>query len=214
MQTGAIQQQILDLPPSFKPGDATWQACMNSFLMAMDTQGSSTDALAQQLSFTTSSGKWLTLWGLLFGLPRLSGESDESYSLRIQDTLLGHASTVAGIGSWIENVFNTNVSITENIPSQPGYTITFATPLTLEAYTGIANNLSRIRPAGVPFLPFHISSSGAYLDTLIFLGMGSAPGAYLGSGLSSLSPTVGLTTNAWIGTLPANYFNIPTSFDT
>lgn len=187
---------------------------MNSFLAAMNAQGATTDALMQQLSFSTTTGKWLTFWGLFFGIPRFSGESDAFYANRIKETILGWASTVAGIGAWIENIFNVDVAITERIPAQPGYTITFGFPLSSSNLTAIASGLSRIRPAGVPFLPFLIASGGMFLDTEVFLGMSFAPGAYLGSGTTAFTPSIGLTTNAWSGNIPVNYFSLPNNFNT
>lgn len=214
MQTPAIQAQLGDLPTPFKPGDPVWLAVMNSFLAAMNAQGGTTDALIQQLSFPMATGKWLTFWGLFFGIPRFSGESDAFYANRIELTILGWASTVAGVGAWIEGIFNVPVAITENIPSQPGYSIIFDFPLSANNLTAIASGLSRIRPAGVPFLPFLVASGGLFLGTEVFLGMSFAPGAYLGSGSTSFSPSIGLTTNAWSGNIPVNYFNLPNNFNT
>ncbi len=213
MDTPAIYKQLLDLPAVFKPGDATFNAVMTSILDELNNLGATTNALQAQLSFPTANAGWLDLWGNFFGIPRNSAESDTAYNYRIQQTLLGWASTVAGIGKYIESVYGVNVTITENLVNG-GFSITFTTPLTNNLYLEIANGLNHIRPAGVPFLPLLVVSGGSFIKTNFFLGMSSSGGAYLDSPVQDFTPAIPPNSNAWRGSIPSQFFNFPTGFGT
>lgn len=213
MDTGAILKQLNDLPGVFKPGDPTYNVIMASILTELNDLGATTDSLQAQLSFPTATAGWLDLWGDFFGIPRNASEPDATYNSRIQETLLGWASTVAGIKKYIETVYGVSVSVTENL-TNGGFTITFSEPLTDTVYTEIALGLNHIRPAGVPFLPLQVISGGGFLTTDFFLGMSSAGGAYLTSPTEDFYPPIPPNTNAWRGTIPSPYFAFPNSFNT
>ena len=213
MDTPAILKQLTDLPGVFKPGDATYNAVISSILSSLNDLGATTDSLQEQLSFPTANAGWLDLWGNFFGIPHNSAEADATYSSRIQETLLGWASTVAGIGKYIETVYGISVTITENL-TNGGFTITFSEPLTNVLYNEIALGLNHIRPAGVPFLPLQVVSGGMFLTTDFFLGMSTAGGAYLASPTEDFNPPIPSNTNAWRGNIPSPYFSFPKSFQT
>ena len=213
MQPQAIYNQLTDLPQVFKPGDATYNAVTASVLAGLTALGLTTDSLAQQLSFPTASAEWLNLWGAFFGLSRNSGESDSQYQTRIQATLLGGTSTPIGIQNFILAAFGIQATVTEDF-STNSYTITFGTPLTNVQLAEIAAALERIRPAGIPFLPLGVIAGGMFTNTMVFLGMSEAPGAYLEAPIRDYFPTLAPNTNALIINLPGAYINFPSNFPT
>lgn len=214
MQPQAQYDQLTDLPSIFKPGGSVYMAVITSILTGLVALGLSSDALAQQFSLPSASAEWLNYWGAILGLTRFNGEADAQYQNRIQQTLLGATSTPAGLGKFIEDVFNVTPTITEDFTTN-SYTITFADPLTTDQLDQIALTIARIRPAGVPFLPINVIAGGMFLNTLLFLGMSNAPGSYLEAPTDEYFPTnLAPNTNAIIVTLPQSYFNFPTQFPT
>lgn len=213
MQVDRIAQQLVDVPPVFKPTGTTYAAVFAAIMAGLEMVGASTESLVQQLDLQTAQARWLDFWGLLLVLPRNPNESDTQYRGRLQATLLGGTSTVAGVGAFLRAAFGYNVLIQENFATS-SFSITFSIPLTTGQLNTIAAALARIRPAGIPFFPFNVVAGGMFLQTTFFLGMVNAQGAYLEAPNQQYFPNLGPATDSLIVQLPVSYLNLPNNFPT
>lgn len=81
---------IKSLSPIFKQNDDAKEvnkAILGAVEDALNTATTDTDLTKNEMTLTKSSGSWLdTIWGTWFGITRIIGESDGSYSNRVIST--------------------------------------------------------------------------------------------------------------------------------
>lgn len=197
MNFSQAQQNLNDLPSTFKRLNAPYTQWVDSLTSAIVRGTSAIDALNNQVTqISNAQFGWLDIWGLLFGIPRLTGEPDSHYLARIQYEVTAGAGTPCAIVNWIYAVWGISVTLTESFPAV-GYSLKFPATLTLAQINIIVNSLVKIRPAGIPFTVQSAAISspdGPYLTTINFLNAPRTTGAFVG-GEGEISPSSTLTLN-------------------
>jgi hypothetical protein len=209
MDWNDVQDQLLDLPRTFKRDGPTYQSLVNSITASLMRYTGAVDGTMGQLIFTQAVAKWLDTWGRLFNIMRNDGESDPAYFNRIQFLLVAGRGTPVAMDQYIADVEGVSASVVESLPAT-GYSIQFRSILTLAGYLQFAENLVNVRPVGVPFLPFMIVRGGLYLGTVNYLGRPKVTGAYFSTGSAGYSPPISATTNNATPLLPTYFLTDPT----
>jgi hypothetical protein len=140
--------------------------------------------VAQVLGFSPAPlDGWLDTWGLLFGIPRQTPESNANYAARLSETVLAWVGTLPAVQVWVD-LFATGGTIVEN--PTVGYIVNFPAGMSSQQVAAFLASFNRIRPVGVPFQIFQMAA-GLILDTDAFLGSGSrVAGDYLTAGVRAL----------------------------
>ena len=207
MQFSDVKVRLDDLPPTYlRPGTGfqNWDLAQTAGLFRY-TNGS--DGVINQLNFIQAFGPWLDVWGKLFVIPRNTNESDDAYQNRIVMTLLAGTCTPNAILIYMKTL-GINATLVENF-STSSYIIEFTAPLTAAGFNALAQNLARVRPAGVPFLPFAVLQGGLYIGTVDFLNAPKVTGAYLDSPLKGFTPVISAFTNNSVPLLPTLFLSDP-----
>ena len=197
MNFSTVQNVLTDLPPTFQRQQAPYTQFIDSLTSALVRGTSAIDALNNQVaSVANAQFGWLDIWGLLFGLPRLSNEADSHYLARIQYEVVAGAGTPCAIVNWILAVWGINAVLTDSA-SGTGYTLKLPNTLTTMQINLIVNSLVRIRPAGVPFTVQGTSTGGGgpFLTTINFLNAAKTTGAFVGGEGSSNVLVLNASTN-------------------
>lgn len=201
-----VVDQLNQLPRTFwKPGQ-TYQNLIASIASGLDSFTGPANALVSQATLTTARYKWLDLWGLLFSVPRLPSETDTQYLNHILSILNEGNTTPVRIESYIENIYNLTVTLTENFPNV-GYTLTFEG--SSADLNQLAADLGRIRPAGVPFFPLYVLQGAFYANTINFLNGWRVPGSYVINSSVPIFPTISASTTNALNTIPTQYLTDP-----
>jgi hypothetical protein len=208
MQFQDVKARLDDLPPTFKRLGPGYQAFDLAQTAALARYTGASDGILNQLNFVQAVGPWLDAWGKLFGIPRNVNESDDTYQNRIVMTLLAGRCTPNAILIYLKTLGIT-ATLEEDFVNA-AYHIQFTSPLTTAGFASLAQNLTAVRPAGVPFLPFQVLQGGLYVGTIDFLDAPKVTGAYLDSPLKSFTPTIALSTNNSVSLLPTLFLTDPT----
>jgi hypothetical protein len=194
MDPSLVQDQLLDLPvPFIRPG-TVFAEIYASLAAGESVYSLASDGVASSLYMPSSLNGWLAVWGEIFGLPKNSGESDFFYATRILNTLTAPVGTPMGIVSWTQFILGTtNVSISENL-NQGGYSISIPANLSNSTITNWLANLTRIRPAGIPF-SVTTQTNPLMLGSYAYIGGSGFAGAYLGFGIETLGLNLSASTN-------------------
>lgn len=198
--------QITTLPPAYKNSSPDFDSFMNSVALGLTMGTEAIDALIKNASFSTSTYTWMNAWGTLLVVPRNITETSDQYLTRIKDLINTGNATPVVIQNYIQQVYNIKVVYTENFPT-PGYVLTFNG--VISDFQQLANDLARIRPVGVPFLPFYAISGGNYANTINFLGGWRTTGSYLTSSTTTITPFLSENTNSAMNTLPISFLTSP-----
>lgn len=197
-----IQDQIEDLPQTFKRYDAPYTQWSDALTSALRVFGFAVDSLLTMVSsFDAAEDSWIDAWGSLGNVIRRTNESDAVYQPRIQNTVLAkHASPVAML-TWLSVIeMVSNATLAERGASL-GYSITLPQTLTTAQIQQIIMNLNVVRPAGVPFNIF-IQTGALYLDTVNYLDSPRITGAYLGNSSNAFTLPLGAGQNSSQSILP------------
>jgi hypothetical protein len=211
MDFANVQQQLNDLPPTFKRPGAPYTQIIDAQSAGLTRYCDAATGLSAQTQFQNAVYGWLDLWGLLFGIPRLPQESDAHYKNRIQYEVNAGAGPQNAIAQWIQVVWGVSATIQEQPLPGVGYSITFNASLTTAQIIQILISIGRIRPAGVPILNIGVVGIGTYLDTINFLEVQRVTGQYLTGGtvpVGALLP--GPCTNNAQPLIPDLYLTDPT----
>ena len=214
MNFSQVQNQLNDLPATFKRPGTPYTQIVNSETVGIYRGTAASNALISQVqNFNNAQYGWLDIWGLLFSTPRLTpstggAEADQNYRTRIAYTVRAGAGTPVAIASWILATWGITVTVTESLPTV-GYTITFPATVTVQQISMILASIARIRPAGVPILGILQVGSGLFVQTINFVGGQRTTGAYLTGGTSVTSATIPATTNNFVPGLPDVLLNDP-----
>lgn len=209
MDFTAVQEQLNDLPDTFKRQDQTYLQIVDAMtaLLYRFTQGS--DATSAQLDFGNATYGWIDVWGLLLGIPRMTNEANQFYTARIAYEVLAGGGPPLQIQKWILIVYRVAAVVTENFPNV-GYTITFPSSVSPSQAQQIVAGLGYVRPAGVPITGILVQGIGTVLETVDFLGAGAVVGAYLGGSLVPVPLSMGAATNNAVPIIPTLFLTDPT----
>lgn len=176
-----IQNQINDLPQTFKRYDAPYTQWVDALTSALRIFGMAIDGLMDQVAtFENAEDGWNDAWGALGNVVRRTNESDAVYHPRIQNTVLAEHVTPVAMLEWLEIIeMVLNPQLSENSPAV-GYSITLPSTLSTSEILQIIRNLNVVRPAGVPF-NVYIQTGALYLDTVNYFDAPRVTGAYLGN---------------------------------
>lgn len=206
-----ILNQLDTLPYTFlRPGSgfASIQAAKAAALMRY---AGAIDGLVRQLQFSQASGVWLDVWGKLFSIPRNIQESDGSYASRISATLVSGRATPVAMLIYLKVALGITATISEDFVHTV-WQLTFQSQQVTNAqFSQLLENLSYVRPAGVPTLASVGGKGGLFLGTVNYLG--NAPrttGAYLETGTGGLDINISAYTNNSKPLLPTTYLSDPT----
>ena len=186
MDFALVEQQLNDLPATFKRDGAPYTQVVDSLAALLDRYTNASDGSINQVAdFSGAQFGWLDIWGLLFGLPRQANEADQLYGPRIQYEVMAGNGTPVGMAYWIRAVWRVSATIVEALPAL-GYSITFPASVTDTQIAEILASLSRVRPAGVPITSVSRLGTGLYVTTINFLGASRVTGAYITGGTTGL----------------------------
>lgn len=208
MDFTTVENQLNDLPRTFKRPDQTYLQVVDSFALALYLFTQASDGTSQQLQFPGAQYGWLDVWGLLFGIPRFSNEADQVYAARIAFQVLAGGGPAQQIVNWIQIVYRITVSVVENLPAV-GYSIIFPGGVTTAQIQTILAALGYTRPAGVPITSVFSYGAGTILDTINFMNAPDVVGAYLTGGATAVPFSVPATTNNAVPLLPSLFLTDP-----
>lgn len=208
MNYSDVQSQILDLPDAFQRLGPQFAALVSAFTASMSRSTRAIDQIAGQINIQTARWGWLDSIGKLYGILRNQFETDPQYRVRLLGTLSTTTGTPTSIVNFLKLSLNLNTSVTENF-SLVSYQINFFTPPSSQMLQNVAINLVRVRPAGIPFLPFFTLTGGLFLDTLNYLGGKLVTGSYLSKPSVSVNLTLAENTNNPQPLLPVVYLQDP-----
>ena len=175
-----VQSQLNDLPSTFTRSGAPWTQYIDAISAALNRLTIGGDGVSAQLTFPNAQYGWIDVWGLMFGIQRNPNEANATYMGRISLVAVPEVGTPNGIAHYIEVAYGIAASVVESFA--PGYAIQLSdNNITLAQITNILQNLSVIRPAGVPFQLY--LGIGTYLDTVNYLDAPRIIGAYLNGAL-------------------------------
>ena len=195
MDPSLVLAQLLDLPSAFQRPGTVFTQIYNSLAAGEAGYSLASDGIGSQLDMPGALGPWLSTWGLIFGIPRLPQESDLAYSVRVQNSLRSPVATPAAIQAWSRYFLNSAaVSVVENLPAGPGYSIQIPAGLAAQTTTNWLISLTRIRPAGIPF-NVQVQTSPLMLGTYSYIGSNGFAGAYLGFGTTVETLGISAETN-------------------
>ncbi len=197
MTPAQVLAQLLDLPPTFKRPGVIFTQIYNSLAAGEASYALASDGSIPPQTMPRALGPWLTVWGQIFGIPRLAQEADLAYSARIRNSLTSPVGTPQAIQAWSRYFLNsTQVTVVENLNSGVGYVIEIPAGLPTQLLENWLESLDRIRPAGVPFSVV-LQTNPLMLGTYSYIGASRFAAAYLGFGTSSYNPSFdALTPNA------------------
>ncbi len=197
MNYNDVLSALRSLPPTFRRIGNNYAGFEASFARFLSLHTNSADAIWNNLILSNATGPWLDLWGAILGLPRLPGEADTLFRLRLQTTYMTPVGTSDGITAILLLAFGLATTVTET--SGGGYIINLSQPVTNATLANIFATLSYIRPAGVPFI-INATSGGLILDSINYFGGSKVTGSYLGSPTRSTL----LGANAYTGAIPSS----------
>lgn len=208
MDFPAVQNQINDLPRTFKRDGAPYTNYVDAVTAGLFLFTQGVDGMMDQTDFAKAAYGWLDVWGLVLGIPRRMNEPDPTYRARIQNVILApHGSPVA-ILSWLTLIEGIQAELLEALPAL-GYTITLPPNLTPDQITAILTNLARVRPAGVPFNVL-VFATGTFLDTVNYLDAARVTGQYLGGSTTAYTLSIPAGTPNTVAGLPDLLLTDPT----
>lgn len=207
MDFNAIQNQLLDVPQTFKRLGDPYTNFIDALTSALFLYTQATDGLFAQTNFNLSANGWVDVWGSLAGIPRRVNEADLIYRNRIRHMILAFHATPIAIRDWLGIVEQVQGSVTELLPTV-GYQITVPPSLQLPQIQQIITDLAYVRPAGVPFV-FVQEAGNTYLNTVNYLGAARVTGAYLAGNVLSLNALIPAFTINAVGLLPDLLFTDP-----
>ncbi len=152
-------------------------------------------------------GSWLDFWGAILGLPRLPGEADVLYRIRLQNTYATPVGTIDGIVAILQLAFGLNASVIENTGG--GYTINLSQPVGSTTLANIFAVLNYIRPVGLPFV-VNASAGGLVVNSINYVGGANVTGSYLGSPVRSSLAGAAAYTGPTTSNLPGILLTDPT----
>ncbi|MDD2878493.1 MAG: hypothetical protein PHZ23_14840 [Acidiphilium sp.] len=212
MNYAQVQAQLNDLPATFKRlGNpyGQWIDALTSALALFTNAGDAT--ILQIIAIGNATGRWLDIWGIIYGFPRFYGEADQLYRARITSALTAPHVTMAAIVNWAAIYSGFVASVSDTAASGGiGYTITIPQSLTASQIARFLQSLAYVRPAGVPFqvLQGHVS---LFVDTVNYEGgAAGVTGSYLGSNATPLTLNIPASTNNAQPLLPDFMLNDPT----
>ncbi len=216
MDFAAVQYYLNDLPPNFKRHGPTFQWWQNSLGAGITQWTSAIDGVMTQVSFDAARWTWLDLWGRLYGVVRHNNETDSSYRVNIQNTILSRGATPVTLKYYMQWNYGIPVTITEDFTNaswllnlqRPISTVGFSS--VAAAYEALALGFGRFRPAGVPFTPFSIAAGGNYLSTVNFLGKSRVPGSWLTSATTEQTFSLPDGTTNSVPNIPTMFLTDPT----
>ncbi len=203
-----VRAQLNDLPPTFKRDQDLYRQIIDMESMPLGRHVGALYGIMAQLNFQNAKYSWIDIWGLLFNVPRQTGEADSIYRTRISQTLLAWVGTIPGLIVWTGFRLGVAATVEEWSPG-PGYSITIPSSLTAQQINNYLEGLNRIRPAGVPFR-LYLQTSGLYVGTIEFLGDHKVTGAYLSAGTTAYALSISSSTVNAQPVLPRFYFVDPT----
>lgn len=198
-------RQLNDLPTTFTRLSLPYQQVIDALNAGMSRFATSSDSISAQ-TFLQAQYGWLDVWGEIYSIQRLAGESDGSYRARITFTLLAWVGTVPSLEQWATLMLGASITVTENVGL--GYVLTFPGTLTLAQINGFLAGLVRVRPAGVPFTVAQ-EEIGLFLDTINYLDVYGVVGGYLSEGAAAVGSTLSALTNSTQPLIPEYYFSDP-----
>lgn len=217
MDWNAVSYQLGDVPRTYKRSGLTYTWLNNSFVSGLHRYTNAVDGIMSMAVFSNATGKWLDVWGQLFGVGRLNSETDSAYNNRITQTLLLLKGTPLAIISFVQLTFGLTASVIENLfnadgtaMTEPSWNLKFGSAFPESQYNQLAQTLAFVRPAGVPFSPFYVLGGGLYLGTLNYLGRARVTGSYLGNPQAPFNFTIPATTNNALPLLPTLFLTDPT----
>jgi hypothetical protein len=208
MNFATVQQQLNDLPVTFRRIGVPYTQFIDSLAAAMTRLTMAVDGLLTQGNFSTAVYGWLDAWGLLFNIARRICLADSLYRTEISYATTVHGGPPLAIGFWLYVIYGVQVEIVENFPGV-GYMIYFPATVSVASAQAMLHSLSIVRPAGVPFNA-QLRTIGTYLRTVDFLGAPKATGAYLGGGQSAIPLGISASTNSSVSNLPDLFLTDPT----
>lgn len=208
MEWQAVSDQLYDLPKTYLRSGNTFQWWQNSLTSGLSTFTYSMEGLSEQFDFATSSGNWLSVWGQLFYINRNLDEDDKDYQARITMLLRYGRGTAPAIQQYVNYGLEYSGFVTENLPAC-SWSLTLSEPLTTAQILTLAQNLTFVRPAGVPCFPIYTTTGGLFLGTINYLGAQAVTGAYLNNPTTGTVPNIGASTNEAQPTLPTTYLTDP-----
>ena len=203
MTLSDVMQVLQDLPSTFKRQDATYQAWQASLARGLTRYTDATAATLAMSTLANAQGKWLDVWGLLFGLPRHDSESDADYRTRVSATLVAGNGPPLAIQSFMALSRNLDTTVEESFPTV-GWSLRLPPTITATSVATIATDLARVRPAGVPY-DFQVLRGGLYLSTVNYFGRAAMTGAYLVNPVRNIVPPIGPSTNNAAPLLPTTF---------
>jgi hypothetical protein len=207
MDFAQVQTELNDLPTTFQRPGAPFTQWIDADTAGLYRYTQAADGTVSQASFLNAVYGWLDFWGLLFGIPRNTNESDAKYMARIVYTINTGAGSPNAITMFISFVFGITVTLQENLPTI-GYTLVFPPTVTPTQIDTILAAIVCVRPAGVPITNVGMLI-GSYLNSVNFIGAPRVTGAYLGGSGGSGGPAIPAATNNSSPLLPDLYLTDP-----
>lgn len=206
MDFEAVQAALNDLPLTFKKLTTPYTQIIDVQTASLSIFTEGVDGTMTQPVFANAYGGWLDVWGLVFGVQRLTDEGDAAYAARIQWLLLAWVGTVPGLQALLD-LLAPGGSVTENLPTV-GYSIELPSAMTLQQIGAFFLLIQYIRPAGVPFTVSQVRG-GLFLGTIVFMGRGQVMGSYLTDATKGFPLTIPALVNSAQPLLPDLYLVDP-----
>jgi hypothetical protein len=213
-----VAAQLNDLPETFKRlGNpyGQWIDALASSLALFTNAGDAT--IAQIRTIGNATGRWLDIWGIVYGFPRFYGEADDLYRARIIAALTAPHVTMEAIVNWAKIYSGIVITVTDDaggegysVAGSTGHTITIPQSMTQAQIAQFQQSLAYVRPAGVPFLVLQAPAS-LFVDTVNYEGgAAGVTGAYLGASATPIPLDIPSSTNNAQPLLPDFMLNDPT----
>lgn len=210
MQFADVLAQLSTLPATFLRPGATFAFIQSAKSAALFRFTNASDGVtAQAASFVGAFGVWLDAWGKLFGILRNLDESDSAYSNRITATLVSGRGTPAAIAMYVQLADGFSATVVEDLV-HASWSLDLGQPLNTKQFNQLMENLSYVRPAGVPVGAQAEQKGGAYMATINYLAAARVTGAYLKTPVQTQSINLNAFTNNSVPLLPTTFLSDPT----
>ena len=204
MQWADVLARLQSLPTTFRRPPGTYTFLENAETAAVTRYTAADDAQSAQTTLLGAAGRWVDVFGLLLGIPRLPAEADSAYVTRIVVTTTAGKGPGVAIELFLLLSLGVQATVTDS-PTATGYVVNIPGGTALAP---VLAAIAYVRPAGVPFVVNQVAG-GPYMGTVDFLGRGRATGSYLTAPMTTASPT-GSATNSAQATLPTTFLTDPT----
>jgi len=204
MDSTTVLARLRQLPPSFRRRGENYTALESTFVNFLSRYTDGIDGLNNQEYIDQASNKWLDTFGLMFGIPRFTGESSSAYLARIKFTLVAWRGTPPAIITYLELITGLVVSVTENTTPEASWTANLSGGVTSLLVNRINTSIGFVRPAGVPF-NYSVATGGLYVSTINYLGKSRMTGSYLVNATKITTPNISANTNNSLPLLPTTF---------